>query len=90
MIYFICLQETCKKEGGNNLNTQFVLSKNIRKLINEKGLKQKAVANRCKINERNFSNMLCNRQLIRPEHIPMIASALDVSIDDLFKTDSKE
>ena len=60
-----------------------------RKLINEKGLKQKVVANRCKINEKNFSNMLCNRQLIRPEHIPMIASALDVSIDDLFKTDSK-
>lgn len=61
-----------------------------RKLINEKGLKQKVVANRCKINEKNFSNMLCNRQLIRPEHIPMIASALDVSIDDLFKTNSKK
>ena len=65
-------------------------------IINESGLyslilsSKLPTAKRCKINERNFSNMLCNRQLIRPEHIPMIASALDVSIDDLFKTDSKK
>lgn len=69
------------------LNTQLVLSNNIKRLIKEKGLKQKAVALHCGIDEKVFSNMLCNRQNIRPENLSLIADALNVSIDALFKTE---
>lgn len=67
------------------MNIQIVLSTNIRKLIREKGLKQKSVAEQCKIDEKIFSNMLCNRQDIRTENLPLIANALNVTVDELFK-----
>lgn len=69
------------------MNTQLVLSRNIKNLIKNKGLKQKAVALYCGVDEKAFSNMLCNRQNIRPENLTLIAEILGVSIDDLFKTD---
>lgn len=62
---------------------------NIRKLIKEKGLKQKAIAEQCGIDEKVFSNMLCNRQEIRTEILPLIAKALEISINDLFRNDSE-
>lgn len=70
------------------MNIQNVLSTNIRTICNQRGLKQKAVAEICGIEEKAFSNMLCNRQEIRTEHIPIIAKALDVSVNELFKVDS--
>lgn len=72
------------------MNVQFVLVTNIRKLIKEKGMKQKAVAEQCGIDEKIFSNMLCNRQEIRTEILPLIAKTLDVSINDLFKTEESK
>lgn len=69
------------------MNTQSILSKNIRRIIDEKGFKQKAIAKECRINEKAFSNMLCNRQEIRTDNLPLIAKALDVDISELFKTD---
>ncbi len=71
------------------MNIQLVLSMNIRKLIKEKGLKQKAIAEQCGIDEKVFSNMLCNRQEIRTEILPLIAKALEISINDLFRNDSE-
>ena len=69
------------------MNTQYILSKNIRRILDEKGLKQKAIAQECKINEKAFSNMLCNRQEIRTDILPLISKALDVDISELFKAD---
>lgn len=69
------------------MNIQLVLARNIRKLISDKGLKQKAVAKQCGIEEKVFSNMLCNRQEIRTEVLPIIADVLNVSINELFNTD---
>lgn len=61
---------------------------NIKNIIDEKGLKQKAVAEKSGFTEPQFSNMMnCNRKLIRPEYLPSIANALGVNIDELFKTD---
>lgn len=67
------------------MNTQLVLSENIRKIIKERGLKQKAVAEQSRIDEKAFSNMLCNRQEIRTENLVWIARALGVDISELFK-----
>lgn len=90
MLNFKCTRNLYKMGGETILNTQLVLSRNIRMLIQERGLKQKAVANKCNISEKAFSNMLCNRQTINTEILAVIAGFLEVSIDDLFKTDSKE
>ena len=82
------VQENCTFERRTQeLNTQSILSKNIRKIIDEKGLKQKAIAQECGINEKAFSNMLCNRQEIRTDNLPLISKALGVDISELFKTD---
>ena len=69
------------------MNTQLVLFKNIRDLIKSKGLKQKIIAEKCDIEEKAFSNMLCNRQEIRTENLVLISKALNVKIDELFKSD---
>ena len=49
---------------------------NIKIIISEKGMKQTVVAER--------------RKLIRIEHIPRIAKALGVTLNDLFRVRSKK
>ncbi len=61
--------------------------KNIKDIITSKGLKQSAVAKKAKLTEKELSDMLnCRRKLIRAEHLPAIANALDVDINELFRT----
>lgn len=58
---------------------------NIKKIIGEKGMKQGIVAERAGFTPQDFSNMLNERRkLIRVEHLPAIAGALDVSVNELF------
>lgn len=68
-----------------------ILIQNIRNIIHKKGLKQYAVAKLAGIKEQTFSNMLNGRKVITAEHIPMIAKALDVSVNELYgiKDDKK-
>lgn len=59
---------------------------NIKDIIAEKGVKQSFIAEKAGFNSSEFSNMLNDRRkLIRVEHIPRIAKALDVGLDALFK-----
>lgn len=88
MVYTLDVQESYTfGKDVIDMNTQLILSSNIKMLIKDMGLKQKAVANKCGIDEKVFSNMLCNRQNIRTENLPLIAEALNVSVDQLFNTD---
>ena len=80
-------KKVVQKEVDNKMNTQYILSSNIRKLIKEKGFKQKSIAEQCKIEEKAFSNMLCNRQEIRTESLMLIAESLGVEVGELFKSD---
>lgn len=58
---------------------------NIKSLIVMKGMKQGAVAVRAGFTAQDFSNMLNDRRkLIRAEHLPAIADALNVEVKDLF------
>lgn len=58
---------------------------NIKTIITEKGMKQTVVAERAGFSDSDFSNMLNERRkLIRIEHIPRIAKALGVELNDLF------
>lgn len=61
-----------------------VVPSNIAKLIGARGLKQGAVAERAGYSKQQFSDMLNGRKIIKPCDVLAIASALCVSVDDLF------
>ena len=58
---------------------------NIRKIIEDCGLKQYVVAERAGINNQAFSNMLTGHRLIKASDIASIADALGVTPNDLFR-----
>ena len=65
----------------------YTVNKNIRRIIQRKGLKQGEVADRAEIPRPIFSNIVrCERKVYADEVIP-IAAALQVSIEDLFQTE---
>lgn len=66
-----------------SLNEQVII-KNIRRLINERGMKQVAVAERAGFTAQEFSNLLNGRKVMAAVYIPRIAGALDVTCNDLF------
>lgn len=58
---------------------------NIKKIINAKGLKQSAVAERANFTPNAFSAMVKGRKLIKPCDVNIIANALGVSVNELYK-----
>ena len=70
-------------KGGIRKYMDIVIN-NIKQKIADSGLKQKVVASRAGYSERNFSNMLNGRKVIRAIDIPKIALALNASPNDLF------
>ncbi len=63
-----------------------IVTMNIRKIIQCKGIKQYAVAKKAGYDEKTFSAMLNGRKLIKACDVPNIANALEVTPNDLFKT----
>lgn len=55
------------------------LVKNIGSLVNKSGYKQKYIAQIAGFDEKDFSNMLNNRKVIKAEYIPYIAKALGIT-----------
>ena len=55
----------------------------IQTIMAQKGLIQKYVAERAGLTEQQFSDMLNGRKIIRVEHLPLIARALDVDVRDI-------
>jgi transcriptional regulator with XRE-family HTH domain len=53
----------------------------LRKLIKERGLKQKWVAEQCGLNEANFQRILDNKQAPSAQSLAGISRALNVSTD---------
>ncbi|MDE7281509.1 MAG: helix-turn-helix transcriptional regulator [Ruminiclostridium sp.] len=67
-----------------------LVTKNVKQIINEKGLIQKRVAQRAGIEEKTFSNMLNGRKKICDTDVLNIAYALNVTPNDLFGLSSGE
>lgn len=64
---------------------------NIKRIINEKGMKQSVVAERADLTPQELSNILNDRRkLLRVEYLPAIAGALNVDVCDLYGTKAKE
>ena len=55
------------------------LSKEVKNILSQKGLKQKFVAQKMGITERKFSDIVNNRKTIDESVIRSLCSALDVS-----------
>lgn len=60
------------------------LARNIKNIMADKGLKQKAVAHRAGFDEKEFSAMLNNRKIIKVDEIVDIANALGVTPNELY------
>lgn len=61
-----------------------VVVPNIRKIIDERGLKQYAVAKKAGYTKQQFNNLLNGRRLITDIDICKITDALGVTPNDLF------
>lgn len=78
-----------ENKGGDkvlSVNYNANLPKNIVKIINKRGLKQGAVAERAGYSKQQFSNMLNGRRIIKPCDALSIANALGVTMNDLYET----
>ena len=60
---------------------------NLIRIINEKGLVKKGVAERAGMTAQALSNILVGRKVIKADMVPTLANAVDVPIIELFKRD---
>ena len=58
---------------------------NLIRIINEKGLVKKGVAERAGITAQALSDILAGRKVIRADMVPTLADAVDVPIAEMFK-----
>ncbi len=58
--------------------------KSIKRIINEKGYKQKFIAKKAGYSENTMSNIINNRKKINEDDILKIAAALEVTPNELF------
>lgn len=65
------------------------VNENIKKIIEEKGLKQKYVAKKMGMSESSFSACINEKKIIRPEHIQKICNILEVTPNELINTKQK-
>ena len=58
---------------------------NIRRMLDERGIRQTKVAEKLSVSKCAFNNMLSGRRIIRAEYIPIIAQALGCTCNDIFR-----
>lgn len=56
----------------------------LNKIIEKKGLKKKAVADRIGTSQKNFSNLLTGKRRLQSREIIPLCMALDISPNELF------
>jgi transcriptional regulator with XRE-family HTH domain len=61
-----------------------IVAVNIKRIIDQKGMKHKAVARLAGYSNPQFSAILCGRKIIKDSDIEAIAKALSVTPNDLF------
>ena len=61
-----------------------VIAENVRKIIDRKGLKHRAVATKAGFSDKQFSAILTRRRVIKDIDVAAIANALEVTPNELF------
>ena len=69
----------------NSESWNSILIGNIRRILDEKGVKHCKVAERLGITKEVFSAMLCDRKVIQASYLPLIVKALDCTYNDIFR-----
>lgn len=64
-----------------------IIAENTRRIIRHRGLKQCAVAEKAGYKVKTFNNLLTGRKIITDKDIEAIATALNVSPNELFGYD---
>lgn len=72
---------------NNIVNYNNPVASNITKIINKKGLKYKIVAEKSNLTPQAFCNLLNGRRTLKASEVVNIAKALDVEVNELFKTE---
>lgn len=67
-----------------------IVAKNTRRIIEERGLKKVAIAERAGLSAQQFSAILNNRKLVKDTDIIAIANALCVTPNELFGLDTHQ
>lgn len=67
-----------------NSEISIAIAKRVRKIINERDLKHRAVAKACGYTPAKLCDLLNNRALIKPEDIVIFANYLDVTPNELY------
>lgn len=62
-----------------------IVAENVNRIVAEKCLKKSAIARKANMTPQTLSNLLSGRKVIRAEHIPLLAYALGVEPNDLFR-----
>lgn len=84
----ILLEVRSNLQGGHGYED---VIENIKRIIQEKGMKQGVVAERSGFTPQEFSNVLNDRRkLLRVEHIYPISKALGVDVNELYGVEGKE
>ena len=60
---------------------------NIERIIDEKGLKKSSIAKKAGMKPQELTDMLNGRKLIKVKDIMTLAQALQVDMNELFKTE---
>lgn len=61
-----------------------VIAENTKRIISEKGIKHKAIAAKIGMSEKQFSDLLNSRKIIRDTDIEVLSIALNVTPNELF------
>lgn len=64
-----------------------VLPQNIIRIINDRGMKQCAVANKAGFSKQQFSDMLNGRKIIKPCDALAIADVLEITMNELYSVE---
>lgn len=66
-----------------------IIAPNVKRIIKEKGLKHKHIADKAGYSENQFSSMLNGRKVVADSDVLRIAEALDVSVSKLFQKEGE-
>lgn len=61
-----------------------IIAENTKRIISEKGVKHKAIAAKIGMSEKQFSDLLNNRKIIKDTDIEALSLALNVTPNELF------
>lgn len=61
------------------------VAENITRIIEERGFKQRCIAEKAGYSVQAFSDMLNGRKIIKISDVPIIAKALETTVNDLYE-----